>query len=154
MPCSACTTVPKARKKESSLTKTESKSGGNPLGIYTGILQKAPSSFRLHGNPFIILMLQTEGCFRHPSAKPHFVRHRTENRSAEIRFSFSAEWFFICLMMNIRFLQWKETERWPPYSSSHNKLYDKALTCRLKDEGSFLKNLGRESMRDVEAINT
>ena len=71
-----------------SLTKTESKSGGNPLGIYTGILQKDPSSFRLHGNPFIILTLQAEGCFRHPSAKPHFVRHRTENRSPEIEKSF------------------------------------------------------------------
>ena len=55
---------------------------------YIGVLQKEPSSFRIYGNPFIILMLQAEGCFRHPSAKPHFVRRGTENRSPEIEKSF------------------------------------------------------------------
>ena len=30
----------------------------------------------------------SEGCFRHPSAKPHFVRRGTENRSPEIEKSF------------------------------------------------------------------
>ncbi|EGG50695.1 MAG TPA: hypothetical protein DCE73_03030 [Paraprevotella xylaniphila] len=58
------------------------------MGIYTGILQKDPSSFRLHGNPFIILILQAEGCFRHPSAKLHLVRRRTKNRLPEIEKSF------------------------------------------------------------------
>ena len=55
---------------------------------YTGISPKAPSSFRLHGNPFIILMLQTEGRFRHPSARLHFVWRRTEKRLPEIEKSF------------------------------------------------------------------
>ena len=35
--------------------------------------------------------------------------------------------------------------------SFHNMLFDRWLACRLKDEGSFLKNLGRGSMRGVEA---
>jgi len=51
-------------------------------------LQKDPSSFRLQRNPFIILMLQTEGRFRHPSARLHFVWRRTEKRSPEIEKSF------------------------------------------------------------------
>ena len=64
------------------------------MDIFTpGFYKKDPSSFRLHGNPFIILTLQAEGYFRHPSAKPHFVRHRTENRSPEIEKSFGAELF-------------------------------------------------------------
>ena len=42
--------------------------------LYTGVLQKESSSFRFHDNPFIILMLQPEGCFSHPSGKLHFVR--------------------------------------------------------------------------------
>mgnify|MGYP002241202358 CR=1 FL=1 len=74
----------KGSEEESSLTKTESKSGGNPLGIYTGILQKYPSSFRLYGNSLIILMLQAEGCFRYLSVTFHSVRQRLGNHSPEI----------------------------------------------------------------------
>ena len=62
---------------------------------YIGVLQKEPSSFRIYGNPFIILMLQAEGCFRHLSAMLHSVWRRTENRSAEIEKSFGAELFTI-----------------------------------------------------------
>ncbi|EGG53974.1 hypothetical protein HMPREF9442_01830 [Paraprevotella xylaniphila YIT 11841] len=50
--------------------------------------KKKTSSFSLCDNPFIMLMLQTEGCFRHPSAKFHFVWRRTENRLPEIEKSF------------------------------------------------------------------
>ena len=58
---------------------------------YIGVLQKEPSSFRIYGNPFIILMLQAEGCFRHLSAKLHSAGKRTENQSAENEKSFAAE---------------------------------------------------------------
>jgi hypothetical protein len=60
---------------------------------YTGISPKAPSSFRLHGNPFIILMLQAERCFSHLSVTFHFVWLRLENHSTEIEKSFGAELF-------------------------------------------------------------
>ena len=60
---------------------------------YTGILQKETSSFRLRYKPLIILKLQTEGCFRHLSAKLHFIWRRTENRSPEIEKSFGWELF-------------------------------------------------------------
>ena len=122
------------------------------MDIFTpGFYKKDPSSFRLHGNPFIILMLQAEGRFRHPSARLHFVWRRTEKRSPEIEKSFGWDWIFVWYRTFYRFLQWKETERWPFCPSFHNMLFDRWLACRLKDEGSFLKNLGRGSMRGVEA---
>ena len=59
------------------------------MDIFTlGFYKKDPSSFRFHDNPFIILMLQAEGRFRHPSARLHFVWRRTEKRSPEIEKSF------------------------------------------------------------------
>ena len=66
---------------------------------YIGVLQKEPSSFRIYGNPFIILMLQAEGCFRHLSAMLHSVWRRTKNRSAEIE-NHLAESFLSLSAMN------------------------------------------------------
>ena len=60
---------------------------------HTGISQKEPSSFRTHGKPFIILMLQAERCFSHLSVTFHFVWLRLENHSTEIEKSFGAELF-------------------------------------------------------------
>ena len=54
--------------------------------------QKHPSSFRMHANAFIILKLQTEGCFRHLSAMFHFLWKRTENQSAENEKLFGLDW--------------------------------------------------------------
>ena len=70
---------------------------------YIGVLQKEPSSFRIYGNPFIILMLQAEGCFRLKDvsgifqlcfipfgAERKIVRLRLKNHLAESFLSLSA----------------------------------------------------------------
>ena len=59
--------------------------------LHRNFAKKKTSSFSLCDNPFIMLMLQTEGCFRHPSAKFHFVWRRTENRLPEIEKSFGRD---------------------------------------------------------------
>ena len=64
------------------------------------VLQKVPSSFRMHGNLLIILVLRAEGCsgIFQPNIISFgcgwkIVRLRLENRSAEIETSFGAELF-------------------------------------------------------------
>ena len=57
---------------------------------YIGVLQKEPSSFRIYGNPFIILVLRAEGCFRYPSAVLQFVLSRMINQSQENEMQFGA----------------------------------------------------------------
>ena len=109
---------------------------------YPGVLQKDPSSFRPYGNPFITLWLWAERCFRYLSATLHFVWRRTENRLAENEKSFAWDWKIIRLRTFYRFPQWKKAERCLKHPSFCNILYHNLLSYNLKDEGSFLQNLG------------
>jgi len=68
-------------------------------------------------------------------------------RSAANDKSFDWEWFIVRLRTFYRLPQWKEAERWPPYPSFRNTLYESHLPYILKDERSFWKNLGGERWR-------
>ena len=68
-------------------------------------------------------------------------------RSAANDKSFGWEWFIVRLRTFYRLPQWKEAERWPPYPSFRNTLYESHLPYILKDERSFWKNLGGERMK-------
>ena len=64
---------------------------------YIGVLQKEPSSFRIYGNPFIILMLRLKDvsgifqlCFIPFGAERKIVRLRLKNHLAESFLSLSA----------------------------------------------------------------
>ena len=118
-----------------------------PLSSLPEFSQKHLSSFRLYDKSLITLQLQTERCYKHPSAMLHFVLRRTINRSTENGKSFGWEWFIVRLRTFYRLPQWKEAERWTPYPSFRNTLYESHLPYILKDERSFWKNLGGERMK-------
>ena len=97
-------------------------------------------------------MLQAEGRFRHPSVTLHFVwlqnwkivRLRLKNHSAEIELPFGTGLFTaFCHERKLK----------DGLSVLHSITYymTSIWHADLKDEGSFLKNLGRGSMRGVEA---
>ena len=123
------------------------------ISPYTGFLRKRLSSFRLCDKHLIILILQTEGCFRYPSAKFHFAWYRMKNRLAQNEKSFGWDWQIVRLRTFYRFPPWKNSERCLKHPSFHNPLYDNQLTCDLKDERPFYKTLGGGECRHAGGAN-
>ena len=102
---------------------------------YPGVLQKRSFILQAVWQSFHYLVVMSWKMFQASFSHASF-------RLAQNGKSFAWDWKIIRLRTFYRFPQWKKAERCLKHPSFRNILYHNLLSYNLKDEGSFLQNLG------------